>query len=110
MRVWRSVPAVGAIWSSQRTSIVHSRGDWLITAVDTRITMTIVEVSTGEVLFHRQRVTALPAEECVQVSGVEWVPESDLGTETLLLEIRTEVVDAQASTQREYASFDMPLL
>ena len=79
-------------------------------AADTRIEMTVVEPATGHVLFHRQRVIALPAEECVQVSGVEWVPESDPGAESLLLEIRTAVIDGQvSSSEREYASFDLRL-
>ena len=97
-------------WSNPEAFRAQSPRGYSDYAADTRIDMTVVEPSTGEVLFHRQRVTALPAEECVQVSGVEWVPESDLGTETLLLEIRTEVIDGQvSSTQREYASFDMSL-
>jgi len=98
-------------WTNPESFRPHSSRGYADCAADTRIGMTIVEPSTGEVLFHRQRILALPAEQCVQVSGVEWVPESDLGTETLLLEIRTEVVDAQASsTQRESASFHLRLL
>lgn len=97
-------------WADPETFRPHSPRGYADYAVNTRIGMTIVEPSTGTVLFHRQRDIALPAEECVQVSGVEWVPESDLGTETLLLEIRTEVVDAQASSaEREHASFELRL-